>query len=46
MYKSNLTAGAVQVEANLQVEHSDHLHFIKLNNAKTPGIKSNFTCLW
>ena len=36
--KCNLTAGAVQVEANLQEQLNDHLDFRKLKNvAKIPG---------
>ena len=30
-------AGVVQVDASLQEQLNDHLHFRKLNVAKTPG---------
>ena len=35
--KSNSMAGAKQVEANLQEQFNDYLHFRKQNFAKTPG---------
>ena len=36
--KSNSMAGTMQVEANLQTQLNDHLHFRKLKCCKTPGI--------